>query len=628
MENFTKLDHLENDYSYLAPLDINQKIAVTCTSGNQVVIGGPGTGKTHIIAYRVLHLINEGVDPSKIYLITFTRKAAQSMQQRIKQLMPDITLGYVGTFHTLASKIIAEDNFITAGRLIDNQDNLALVDLTCDSGPIGSSKLMNIFTYFTNTGKPMKQVLTDLQLEKYIDYSEKIEQAYQHYMDTKKRIKYLTYDDLISTIVHNPRLAKKIDIEYLMVDEYQDITKLQLDFIKVLASTNVMVLGDDFQNIYSFRGTDNSLLIDFDKHFNDVKLVELAISYRATPQIANSLNKIVSQTKFGYCKYITSALEDDNNDITIYGGLEQYTPLIISHIRSNKQTHGIIYRRNKMRSLVEQELIKQNIPYQIYGGINLLEREHIKDLISIISLINNPGDYIAHLQVLKLWGIDEQQAVKMVSTINFKDYENLPTSSLLTSELGTVGQILNLATEYYFSLFKEATNEKVINEDFDILRKLASGYNSIIGFINDFTLESKIDYNNDESKQPRVILSNVHASKGLEFDNVHFICGFNKFKEMPLIQMEEEARIFYVGLSRAKKAIYIYDNISPARTLNDMINDFIDSPKRENYSITYDNPRISDVSKVTILLDQDNIEYEINENHRFDLKSILNFFRK
>lgn len=628
MEEIEKLTELKIAYPYLDSLNYNQQIAASIFEGNTLVVGGPGTGKTHTLAYRCLHLINQGVDPSQIYLITFTRKAAKSLRQRIESLIPGTNIGYIGTFHALATKIIAEDNHLFSWRLIDYADDYALVDLTCESGPIGTSKLLNIFNYYANTQKEMEDVLIDLELEQYLDYSEKIAQAYNHYFDAKVRNKYLSYDDLLLAIVRNSKLTAKLNIKHLMVDEFQDITRLQLEFIRVINPQNIMVMGDDFQNIYRFRGTDNQLLLNFDQYFSKPKLVELTISYRCNNQITKCLNKIVLQTQFGHSKVMIADPQTNDGEFKIYGGLEDSTQLIIGHIQSNKLTHGIIYRRNKMRSLMEQELILRNIPYQIYGGINLLERVHIKTLISIISLINNPSDYLSHIQVLKLSKIEEKQAIEDISYFNFREKSDLPTAELVTYQFKTVEQILDIAIDYYFKQVPYDLKNQDINDDFMIIRKLANGYANILEFINAFTLDAKVDFSTTGDNQPRVILTNIHASKGLEFDCVHFLYGFNKFKEMSLSQMEEEARIFYVGLSRAKQYLYIYDNISPPRSLNDMINDFIDSPKRENYKLTYDDPRISDVNKITIHLDQDDIEYTIEENHRFDLKSLLNFFRK
>lgn len=633
LENTIKVTELEVSYDYLQSLNYDQQVAATQTTGNQLVLAGPGTGKTHTLAYRAMHLIEQGAEPHKICLITFTRKAANSLKERIEMLMPGVSLGFIGTFHALATSILSEANHLTNWRLIDTADDLTLIEITCKSGPIGSHRLQQIFSYFVNTKKPMTEVLADLGLEKFIDHSDQIEKAYEFYANTKARLNYLNYDDLLLLPIENSRLAKNVNIDYLMVDEFQDVTQLQVDFIKALDANNLMVIGDDFQNIYRFRGSDNKLILDFGTTFDNAKIITLTTNYRSTVNIATAINKIVEQTTFGYPKYITSNRNDTdfNRDVEIFGGLENSTDLIIEKLLADPEgEHAILYRRSRMRAKIEQALIRNNIPYQIYGGLNLLEREHIKDLLSIISLINNPNDYLAHIHVLRIGDtLSEEQAVEAINNLQVGIENDILTHSLLDYRLRTVDQILDLAIDYYMENIVQVKTDPKLNADFEIIRNLANVYPHILAFLNDFTLDYKVDFRSSDEVYPRVILSTIHASKGLEFDNIHILYGFNKFHEMSLAQLEEEARLFYVAMSRAKDGLYIYDNFSKRRSLNDIINDFLDSPLYENYEVHYDDKDISDVTKVTLHLDQDEIETELEEhNLRLSFKSVLDFFKK
>lgn len=633
LENTTRITELETTYDYLQSLNYDQQVAASQTTGNQLVLAGPGTGKTHTLAYRAMHLIEQGVEPSKICLITFTRKAANSLKERIEFLMPGIGLGFIGTFHALATSILSDANHLTNWRLIDSADDLTLIEITCKSGPIGSSRLQQIFSYYVNTNKSMDKVLTDLGLEQYLDHSEQIEKAYEFYADTKSRLNYLNYDDLLLLPIRNQELMRDVFIQYLMVDEFQDVTKLQVDFIKSLNARNVMVIGDDFQNIYRFRGSDNQLILDFGNNFKNAKLITLSTNYRSTVNIANAVNKVVEQTDFGYSKYIVSNREDidQNADVQIYGGLEDSTKLIIEALKADPDgEHAILYRRSRMRSKIEQALISNNIPYQIYGGLNLLERKHIKDLLSIISLINNPHDYLAHIHVLRIdETVSEEDAIASINSLKVGVENEIVTSSLLDYRLRTINQILDLAIDYYMHNIATSCDDLKINSDFEIIRNLANGYPHILSFLNDFTLDYKVDFRSTDEEYPNVVLSTIHASKGLEFDNVHILYGFNKFRELSLDAIAEEARLFYVAMSRAKNKLFIYDNFSKRRSLNDIINDFLDSSLYENYEIKYDDNEISDVTKVTLHLDQDEIETEILEqNLKLSFKSVLDFFRK
>ncbi len=633
LENTTKLTEVENHYPYLQDLNYDQQIAATQMAGNQLVLAGPGTGKTHTLAYRAMHLIEQGVNPSEICLITFTRKAANSLKERINTLMPGTSLGFIGTFHALATSILSEANHLNTWRLIDMFDDLTLIEITCKSGPIGSHKLQQIFSYYVNTQKTMDEVLTDLELTKYLDYSEKIEKAYEFYASTKSRLNYLSYDDLLKLPIENQQLMNNININYLMVDEFQDVTKLQVEFIKSLNANNLMVIGDDFQNIYRFRGSDNELILSFGQTFTDAKLITLSTNYRSSINISAAINQIVEQTKFGYPKYVVSNREDDepNRDVKFYSGLENSSEIIIDTIKADPYSqHAILYRRSKMRANIEQELIKNNIPYQIYGGLNLLERQHIKDLLSIISLINKPDDYLAHIHVLRIDDkMTEEEAVNAINGLSFAADNDLITAPLIDYKLRTVSQIIDLAIDYYMENIAQVKTDPKLNADFGIIRNLAESYPHVLAFLNDFTLDYKVDFKSDEETTAQVILSTIHASKGLEFDNVHILYGFNKFKTMTLKQIEEEARLFYVAMSRAKHGLYIYDNFSKKRSLNDIINDFIDTPLRESYELRYDDKDISDVSKVTLHLDQDDIDTDIEDQHlKLSFKTVVDFFKK
>ncbi|WOO86470.1 ATP-dependent helicase [Mollicutes bacterium LVI A0039] len=633
LDNITKVTTLKSKYDYLQALNYDQQVAATQMEGCQLVLAGPGTGKTHTLAYRTVHLIEQGVDPNTICLITFTRKAANSLKERIESLLPGVHLGFIGTFHALATSILSEANHLNSWRLIDTNDDLTLIEITCKSGPIGSYRLQQIFSYYVNTQKSMEQVLIDLNLEKFLDHSSQITQAYEFYAATKTRLNYLNYDDLLMLPIANQMLVQKINISYLMVDEFQDVTKLQVDFARSLKAQNIMVIGDDFQNIYRFRGSDNRLILDFGNTFPDAKLITLQTNYRSTVNIGNAVNKIVSQTEFGYPKYIVSDRDDAdlNSEVNIYGGLEDSTQIIIDKLLADPEgNHAILYRRSRMRAKIEQALIRNNIPYQIYGGLNLLEREHIKDLLAIISLINNPNDYLAHIHVLRINDhMSEEDAVREINNLSIGKPCELSTAPLLNYTLRTMEQILDLAIDYYMDNIAVSKNDPQINTDFEIIRNLADGYPQPLAFLNDFTLDYKIDFNSHEDKQSRVTLSTIHASKGLEFDNVHLLYGFNKFREMNLEQLEEEARLFYVAVSRARNGLNIYDNFSKRRTLNDMINDFIDSPLRDNFEVKYDDSDISDVSKVTLHLDQDEIETELEDtNLKMSVKTVIDFFRK
>ncbi len=627
ISNLTQLTQLENEYPYLADLNYMQQIAASSTIGNHIVLAGPGTGKTHTLAYRTMHLIKQGVDPANICLITFTRKAASTLKARIKNLLPDVKLGFIGTFHSLATNILSEVNHLQGWRLINQSEDIALITMTTDGGELSAKRLSQIFSYYANTKKPMEQVLISLNLQKYIAFAHKIEQAYEHYQATKLRMNYLTYDDLLAIPASNHQLSQNVNFEFLMIDEFQDVSQLQIDFIKSLNCPNTMVIGDDFQNIYSFRGSDSQLILNIDKYLNDPKLITFTRNYRSTINICNYANKIVKQTKFGFEKHISSNFSDSdiNPKLQIHSGLEDINELILNKVVNSKEQHAILYRRSNMRVQIETMLITNNIPYQIAGGQNLLDRKHIKNLLAIIKLINNPDDYLAHIHVLLLDSkLDLTSASKLLNSQDRFQPQTLPTTQLLASKLSTPQQIVDMAIDYY--QVNIAQKSQAITNDFLIISSLARKYTHILAFINDFSLEPTVDYNSDDSSKPRVILSTIHASKGLEFDHVHLLHGFNNLHSMPLTHNEEEARLLYVAITRAKHNLSIYDNFSTKRSLNDLINDYIANPKRESYNLIYDDEQTSNVTKVTLHLEDD---YQTHDDTQaLSINAVIDYFRK
>lgn len=633
LDNLNKITTLQTNYSYLQSLNYDQQIAATTITHNSLVLGGPGTGKTHTLVYRALHLINQGVNPENIVLITFTRKAANHLKQRVKTEISDVKLGFIGTFHALATSILSDANHLSSWRLIAPNDDLSLIELTCKSGDIGAKRLQHVFSYFANTKKTMDEVLTTLNLTEFLDYSHKIEEAYNFYCKTKRRLSYLNYDDLLINIIDNPNLVRNLKIKYLMIDEFQDVSKLQIDFIKCLNPNNVMAIGDDFQNIYRFRGSDKSILLNFDKYFENANLITLSINYRSSVNISACVNKIVKQTNFSYPKFIVAndTTIHSEDSVKIYNGLDDSTNVIINTIKSNPtEKHTVLYRRTKMVGKLERELIRNNIPYEILGGLNLFERKHIKHLLSIICLINEPNDYLAHINVLMLDdSITKDKAIKLINNLIVGVDNDIITNELLSFKLKTVEQVIDLAIDYYFKQLPDNIANRTINSDFEIIRDLASGYQKIIYFLNDFSLDYKVDFQTNENLNANVILSTIHASKGLEFDNVHILYGFNKFRELELDKIEDEARLFYVATSRAKHSLNIYDNFSKTRSLNDLINDFLDSPLYDTMDLKYDDDDISDVTKVTLHLDQDDLNDNIDsDNLNLSVKSLFDYFKK
>lgn len=574
LENTRRVTKLANEYEYLRSLNTKQQIVASQKEGNHLVLAGPGTGKTHTLAYRTMHLIEEGIDPSSIALITFTRKAANTLRMRLGSLLPNVEIGFIGTFHELSSFILNDANNINRWRLIDKVDDHAFLNITCNAGSLGTGRLSDIFSHYANTKLPMKDVLKRLGHTELEPYAERLELAYVHYMAAKARAGYLNYDDMLMQPINNPHLVDCLNFDYLMIDEFQDVTKLQLEFITSLKIPNVMIIGDDFQNIYSFRGTDNKLMLSVDEYFEDPSLITLETNYRSSKQICDLVNSVVERTNYGFPKYVESVTEDEEfgSEFALRPETE-FIDGIIESIHSKTGSHGIIARTKKDLYAIERKLIENKISYQFNGGVNLLGKKHVKDLLSIMSLIYNPSDYLAHVRVLKTTlNINDDKAKELLDNVSLVWQNEIITKSLLEYKLLTNEQIFRKACNYYFKYIKGDIDIDTIKRDFIVIMQLLQNYPSVVALVNDCTLEPTVDYKS--VNRCDVFLTTIHSSKGLEFDNVHLLHELSNQNKRSLDRLEEEARLFYVAISRAKHNLTIYDTHFTTRSFNQLVDEF------------------------------------------------------
>jgi DNA helicase-2/ATP-dependent DNA helicase PcrA len=303
----TELEETYQGLHYLNKLNKGQKIAATREEGNYLVIAGPGTGKTHTLVYRVLHLIKRGVDPKSIVIITFTRKAGNVIRERLGRLVPNTTLGFVGTFHAFAnhiSQLIGSESPISKFRLLDSEDDMAVHKLVmADFGEFNKRQsakgLQKMLSYCCNTGLSVKEYIQKFDLRKMADDAENIQAYMRVYEKYKVDHMLANYDDMISVISRYLERAGSEEItapfEYLMIDEYQDTNQMQLDFVQRLKIKNVMAIGDDFQGIYAFRGADHRIILNFYNDFRAPQMIKLTENYRSTDQIVGWTNQTIAR---------------------------------------------------------------------------------------------------------------------------------------------------------------------------------------------------------------------------------------------------------------------------------------------------------------------------------------------
>nr|WP_165983407.1 ATP-dependent helicase [Macrococcus goetzii] len=576
---------------HLQSLNESQKIAATQIEGNYLVLAGPGAGKTHTLLYRVIHMINNGVSAQEICIVTFTRKAANQLKHRIKKINPEIELGFIGTIHALAYTLIRQ-GLSPKYRLIDPEDDKMVLKLAIEESEkqlppkTKLSTLHKIFDYKSLKMISMEQALIELNKEELKENDlEKIYEAYRNY---KKENGYINYSDAIGLACG----ADRGNLNYLMVDEFQDTDPSQLKMFCALKFPNVMAIGDDFQSIYSFRGADNKIILKFGDYFENAKLIKLNINYRSNRDIVNLENFITNTSDYGYRKNLEPYNQKDSNPVEYCEYNKSRIPFIFDKIkefvkRDNDDNIAIIYRYNNSKYAIEPFLIQEKIDYVVYGGLRLLERKHIKDIFALLLANKDKNDFIPYMRSLMLLdGVGEVSAKKLIKNNMKSSKENVKElRTLLFTEYENIQKFIADAKKYYISLESvlskaNYTKEEMI-DDFNLIAELAKNYNDISNFISDIILDGATDKWSSKDKKARVVLTTIHSSKGLEFDEVHFL--YDAQLEYDVEKKEENRRLFYTAISRAANKLYIYDSWDRT-SIDSIIQDFL----TERPTITYE----------------------------------------
>lgn len=573
--------------NYLESLDEYQKIVATNICGNILVLAGPGAGKTHTLVYRVLHMIYTGIDPKEICIITFTRRAAEELKYRINQILVDVEIGFAGTFHALAL-YIEETHGKNKYRLLDPDDDRQVIKLVKEVNNIKfinnikASTIQKIFSYSYNTKSSIKNTLVEMMKEKLYDDIDMLIKLEYLYNDYKIMNNYSSYDDLLKVNLEDVKVKNLF--EFVMIDEYQDTNNLQIEFIKHLFKNNVMAIGDEFQSIYGFRGSNPKIILNFGDDFENAKMIILKNNYRSTDEIVDKINYVINNCDYGFKKNLEANIFSDDK-IEIIPTLDSssdYVDLILKNIKLDDKSHALIYRASRERGKLEAELIKLNIDYVVYGGIRLLERRHIKDIMSIVLTCYSKSDEISFMRALTIInGIGSVRAAGIIreypNHANFNYPEQLDDLLVLINQKENPSIFIDLVYKWYLANKKHLASanytEDEITQDIQLLKTIACEYTDMLNFINDLVINPVLDKKTGNSKC-RVFLSTVHSCKGLEFDYVYHLHGQNFWDAYNENALEESRRLFYVAISRAREKLYILDQKEISRSFEEILFDF------------------------------------------------------
>ncbi|MBP9691638.1 UvrD-helicase domain-containing protein, partial [Candidatus Woesebacteria bacterium] len=557
----------------LKGLNKEQLQAVQNVTGPAVILAGAGSGKTRVLIHKVLNLIeNNHVAPHEIVMITFTNKAAREMKDRIiRAAGTKSLLGYVGTFHSFCCMILRRDGiYIDIPRTFtiydDGDQQQLLKEIIKKSGTKYSPRFFS-----AKISDAKNQLITPKRfLEKFSYYkAAEVAEVYHQYEKGLKRNNALDFDDLIMKVVElfvkHPEVLDKYQdrFQYLLVDEFQDTNVAQYVLTQKLAAKhrNITVVGDFSQSIYSWRGADIRNLDKFSEDFPDAVTTHLEQNYRSSQHILDFAYEVISENEtHPILKLFTD--QEAGHEITYHDADNEeteavYVATMIEQLASETTYPeiAVLYRTNAQSRMIEEVFLHYGIPYTLIGGTRFYERKEVKDVLSYLRLFIHPADSVALERILKL-GKRRFTGFKSVYESLQGQVEDIPTVELMEQTFA--------ATEYLSLYDPEIEEDFARLENIKELKSVALSFPNIVEFLEQVALVESEYFEGEKGGKSRdgVRLMTLHQAKGLEFDNV-FITGLEE-GILPhsrsiddLRQLEEERRLFYVGITRARKRLFI-----------------------------------------------------------------------
>ncbi len=605
---------------FSAELNDEQLRAVTSAPGRALVIAGAGSGKTRTLTYRVAWLLSQGVPARSILLLTFTNKAAREMLERVRALVPGSGEGvWGGTFHSVGNRILRSHpeaiGFRRGFSIMDREDQEDMVSAvvtrlgiaTADKRFPKAEVLADVFSYAINTGLPIQKVL----IEKYryfFPLAAEIERVQIAYEARKREANSMDFDDLLSKTLELLMTDDETACQYrgqfrhILVDEYQDTNRLQAQLIECLAAHhgNVMVVGDDAQSIYSWRGANFENILDFPKHHPDAEVFKIETNYRSVPGVLELANAVILANEKQFPKNLTAvrkahpvrpalvplATNSDQAAFIAQRVLELRDEGIDLH------EMAVLYRAHFHSMEVQMEFTKRGIPFAITSGLRFFEQAHIKDTAAFLKFANNPRDEVAFKRMVRLLpGIGGKTAESLWSQSNATldggtDFARIADFKVPAKAAKNWKQFVHTLGDLVpggapltpgamiecvlFAMYDEYMQAKFSNyesrrEDLNTLAAFATQFESTEDFLSQLALLGGVETADAFAGDPdseKITLSTLHQAKGLEWKVVFLVWladgmfPSSRSLESPAA-IEEERRLFYVGITRCKDELYL-----------------------------------------------------------------------
>ena len=599
--------------------DLNpmQRKAATTLDGPVLILAGAGSGKTRTITYRIANLIQQGVKPWKILALTFTNKAAREMQSRVERLVGgEATDMWLGTFHSVCVRILRRDieklGYKRSFTIYDEDDQERVIKGALKALNIDEKELpVRSVSWAISDAKNKLLTCDEWFAQSARDYRcSQIHDVFNFYEERLRSANALDFDDLIMKTLqlfadHPPVLDYYRDrFEYVHVDEYQDTNMAQYEFVRLLTSgsRNLCVVGDDDQAIYGWRGADIRNILDFEKDFPDATVIKLEQNYRSTANILDAANQVIAHNTGR--KEKTLWTDDDAGDlIRLFsaGDEREEAAWICEQIRRQHQVSpysemAVLYRTHAQSRVIEEMLMRAGIPYKVFGGTRFYDRREVRDALAYLRLIVNPADDISLKRIINVpkraigdatvTALDEAARAEGVpifsvlsclpDTLGSRPKKCVGDFTALIFELMSQKDQMKLSEYVDYVITRAGLKQQFENEDGEEAETRLQNLNEFVGsatefekqsddksleaFLENVSLVSDLDRETDAPQY--VTLMTLHTAKGLEFEAV-FLAGMEEgiFPSARSLQeegrMEEERRLCYVGLTRAKKNLYL-----------------------------------------------------------------------
>ncbi len=603
---------------YEQELNEEQCKVVFSGDGPSLVIAGAGSGKTRTITYRVAYLVERGVDFRKILLVTFTNKAAREMLHRVEALLGVSLEGiWGGTFHHVANIILHREakkvGYQPGYTILDREDQKVLLEGCIAEAGIDvrtrrfpkADLLGNVISLHRNTFLSIEDIL-EKYYPQFLEFANTIAGIFALYQERKREMNIMDYDDLLwylwTLLKEDEKLRRKYGtlFEYVLVDEYQDTNLIQAEIVDLLSEEhrNLLVVGDDSQSIYSFRGANFANILDFPRKYPDAAVYKLETNYRSTPEILNLANRIIlHNTKQFYKTLRPVRRSGEKPQVVAAKDVLDQARFVATRILELRQAGyslndmAVLYRAHYQSMELQMELTRRGIPFEVRSGLRFFEQAHIKDVVAYLKIVSNPLDEISWKRVLKIYpGIGKVTASRIFERVKESpdpfsalerliEEKELPANAQKSAK--SLGELLLRLEELEASpstMIKEVVNsgyseylvarypdhrERLL--DLEELANFAFQYQSLDAFLNELALLGEMEAETivvGGIPDEKLTLSSIHQAKGLEWDVVFVIwlCegGFpSSYSLKTKEDIEEERRLFYVACTRAKNHLFL-----------------------------------------------------------------------